>query len=58
MILKTNKLLERVTKKNCKENHKKFGVKKVIRRKGGKLYVKWKGYDRSFDSWIYKKDTV
>ena len=29
---------------------KKFRVKKAIKRKGDKLYVKWKGYDNSFDS--------
>ena len=27
-------------------------------KKGDKLYVKWKGYDNSFDSWIDKKDLV
>ena len=26
--------------------------------KGGKLYVKWKHYDNSFNSWIDKKDIV
>ena len=33
-------------------------VEKVINRKGDKLYVKWKGYDNSFNSWIDKKDIV
>ena len=33
-----------------------FKIEKVIKRKGGKLYVKWKGYDNSFNSWINKKD--
>ena len=28
------------------------------KRKGGKLFVKWKGYDSSFNSWINKKDIV
>ena len=32
-------------------------VKKVIKRKGDKLYVKGKGYDNSFNSWIDKKTT-
>ena len=27
----------------------------MIKRKGDKLYVKWKGYDNSFNSWIDKK---
>ena len=31
---------------------------KVLRKKGDKLYVKWKGYDNSFNSWIDKKDLV
>ena len=35
-----------------------FRVEKVINRKVDKLYVKWKGYNSSFDSWIDKKDTV
>ena len=32
--------------------------KKVIKKKGNKLYVKWKGYDNSFNSWIDKKDLM
>ena len=31
---------------------------KVIKKKGGKLYVRWKGYDNSFNGWIDKKDLV
>ena len=41
-----------------KTNQKEFRIEKVIKRKGGKLYVKWKGYDNSFNSWIDKKDLV
>ena len=41
-----------------KINQKEFRVKNVIKRKGDKLYVKWKGYDNSFNSWIDKKDLV
>ena len=37
---------------------KKIYSWKVIKRKGNKLYVKWKGYDSSFNSWIDKKDIV
>ena len=36
----------------------KFRIKKVLNRKGCKLYVKWKGYDNSFNSWINKKDLM
>ena len=39
-------------------NQQEFRIEKVIKRKGDKLYVKWKGYDSSFNSWINKKDLV
>ena len=39
-----------------KINQKDFRVEKVIKRKGDKLYVKWKDYDNSFNSWIDKKE--
>ena len=35
-----------------KTSQKEFRIKKVIRRKGDKFYVKWKGYDSSCNSWI------
>ena len=41
-----------------KTNHKEFRIEKVLQKKGVKLYVKWKGYDNSFHSWIDKKDIV
>ena len=41
-----------------KTNQKDFRIKKVLKRKGDKLYVKWKGYHNSFNSWIDKKDLV
>ena len=36
----------------------KFRIEKVIKKKGDKLYVKWKRYNNSFNSWIDKKDIV
>ena len=39
-------------------NQQEFRIEKMIRRKGNKLYVKWKGYHKSFNSWIDKKDLV
>ena len=39
-------------------NQREFRVEKVIERKYDKLYVKWKGCDNSFNSWIDKKDIV
>ena len=53
------KLLEHFMKKNCKKtNQEEFRIEKVINRKGDKIYVKWKGYDNSFNSWIDKKDLI
>ena len=37
-------------------NQQEFRIEKVIKRKGDKLYVKWKGYDNSFHSWVDEKD--
>ena len=39
-----------------KTNQKKFRIEEVIKKKGNKLYVKWKVYDDSFNTWIDKKD--
>ena len=39
-----------------KINQEKFRIEKVIRKKGNKPYVKWKGYHSSFNSWIDKKE--
>ena len=33
-----------------KTNQQEFRIEKVIKKKGDKLYVKWKGYDNSFNS--------
>ena len=53
------KLLEHFMKKNCKKaNQKEFRMEKVIKKKENKLYVKWKGYDNSFNSCIDKKDVM
>ena len=39
-------------------NQQEFRVGKVLKKKGDKLYLKWKGYNNSFNSWIDKKDIV
>ena len=41
-----------------KTNQKEFRIEKVMKRQGYELYVKWKRYDNSFNSWIDKKDIV
>ena len=59
MILTMKKLLERFTKNNFTEtNREKFKIRETIKRKGKKLYVKWKGYDNSLNSWIDKTAVI
>ena len=64
VVLKVRKLLERTIRKlyeealHKKKYQKQFKVEKVITRKGEELYVKWKGYNNSFKSWINKKEIV
>ena len=41
-----------------KINQQEFRIEKTLKRKGEKLYVKWKGYDNSFNSSIDKKYLV
>ena len=41
-----------------KTSQEEFRIEKLIRRKGDKLYVKWKGYENSFNSWIDKANFV
>ena len=56
VVLKAKKFLERFCEKKLqKPNRKEFRVEKVIKRKSDKLYLKWKGHDSCFNSWIDKK---
>ena len=41
-----------------KTSQEKFRTEKVFKRKGTKLYVKWKGYDPRLNSWINEKELV
>ena len=41
-----------------KTSQEEFRIEKIIKRKGDKIYVKWKGYDNSFNSWIDKASLV
>ena len=45
-------------KKELQKTNQEFRIEKVMKRKGDKLYVKWKGYNNLFNSWIDKKDIV
>ena len=41
-----------------KTNQQEIRIEEVIKRKGVKLYVKWKGCNNSFNRWIDKKDII
>ena len=41
-----------------KTNQREFRVEKVIKKKGDKFYIKWKGYDISFNCWIDKRHLI
>ena len=41
-----------------KKKKRKLRTKKAIKRKGNKLYLKWKGYNNLFNSWIDKNNIV
>ena len=41
-----------------KTNQEEFRIEKVIKRKGNKISVKWKGYSNSLNSWIDKASLV
>ena len=41
-----------------KTNQKEFKIENIIKRISDTLYVKWRGYNNSFNSWINKKDLL
>ena len=52
-----NRLLRVFMKKELqKTSQEKFGIEKVLKRKGNKLHVKWKGHGNSVNSWNNEKD--
>ena len=51
LILKAKEIVGTFYKKEKqKTNQEEFRIEKVIKRKSHKVYVKWKGYDSSFNS--------
>ena len=52
VILTVKKSLERLIEKSYEKQIKKSLEFRVIKRKGNKLYVKWKGYNNIFNKWI------
>ena len=55
-ILIVKILLDSFMKKDLQKTEQtEFRTELVINKKGDNCYVKWKGYDNSFISWIGKK---
>ena len=59
MIIMVKKIIGTLYEKDLQKiDQQAFTIEKVIEKKGDKLYVKCKGYDNSFNSWIDKKYLV
>ena len=58
--LKGEKIAGSFCEKELQKPKEKFRIEKVLKRKSDvkKLYVTWKGYDNSFNSWIDKNDLI
>ena len=41
-----------------KTDQKEFRIEQIINIKGDKLFIKWKGYDNSFNSWTDRNDII
>ena len=41
-----------------RRNEKEFRIEKVVKKKGDKLFLKWKRYNNLFTRWIDKKDVI
>ena len=41
-----------------KTNLTLYIIEKIIKTRNDKIYVKWRGYNDSFNSWINKKDII
>ena len=56
--LNGEEIVEKDEKELQKTNQNEFRVKKLTKRKSDELYVKWRGSDSSFNSWIDKKNII
>ena len=41
-----------------KNKTEEYIIEKIIKAKNNKLFIKWRGYNNSFNSWINKKDII
>ena len=56
MILTEKKCWNFYKKELQNTDQKVFRIEKVIKIKGDNIYVKWTGYNNSFNSWIDKEE--
>ena len=56
MILMEKKCWNFYKKELQNTDQEVFRIEKVIKRTGDNIYVKWTGYNNSFNSWIDKKE--
>ena len=56
--VKGEEIVGTFNKKELRKTNLEFRIEKVIKRKGIKVYDKWKGKNSYFNSWIDKKDRV
>ena len=41
-----------------KNKSDEYIIEKIIKTKNNKIYVKWRGYDNQFNSWVNKNDII
>ena len=56
--LKGEEIVGTFNEKELRKTNLEFRIEKVIKRKGVKVYGKWKDKNSCFNSWIDKKDRV
>ena len=47
-----------LSRRTTKTNLTLYVIEKIIKTKNDKIYVKWREYNNSFNSWINKKDII
>ena len=52
MVLFMNKRLQKTKQDDL------YIIEKILKTKNNKIYVKWRGYDNSFNSWIDKNNVT
>ena len=51
-MFREKELKKKKKEKKKEKNQAEYSIEKVIKKKGDKLYIKRKGYNNSYNSWI------